>query len=92
MTTDSWEEQFVPFSGTNYVIAIKFDKISFLASAPSFEIPSQEYQYNANYLFEIFSENKGANGTGYFDENGILKLEFITEDSIKSLYFLPPKN
>ena len=27
MTTDSWEEQFVPFSGTNYVIAIKFDKI-----------------------------------------------------------------
>jgi len=68
------------------------DKISFLASAPSFEIPSSEYQYNANYLFEIFSENKGATGTGYFDENGILKLEFITEDSIKSLYFLPPKN
>ena len=68
------------------------DKISFQVSAPSFEIPSSEYQYNANYLFEIFSENKGATGTGYFDENGILKLEFTTEDSIKSLYYLPPKN
>ena len=68
------------------------DKISFQATAPSFEVPSSEYQYNANYLFEIFSENKGATGTGYFDENGILKLEFTTEDSIKSLYYLPPKN
>jgi hypothetical protein len=68
------------------------DKISFQATAPLFEIPSSEYQYNANYLFEIFSENKGAAGTGYFDENGILKLEFTTEDSIKSLYYLPPKN
>lgn len=68
------------------------DKISFQATAPLFEVPSSEYQYNANYLFEIFSENKGAIGTGYFDENGILKLEFTTEDSIKSLYYLPPKN
>ena len=68
------------------------DKISFQATAPLFEVPSSEYQYNANYLFEIFSENKGAAGTGYFDENGILKLEFTTEDSIKSLYYLPPKN
>jgi hypothetical protein len=68
------------------------DKISFQAPAPTFELPSSEYQYNANYLFEIFSENKGATGTGYFDENGILKLEFTTEDSIKSLYYLPPKN
>jgi hypothetical protein len=67
------------------------DKISFLAPAPSFEVPSSEYQYNANYLFEIFVENKGAQGTGCFDENGILKLEFI-EDSIKALYYLPPKN
>lgn len=67
------------------------DKISFQVNAPTFEVPSQEYQYNANYLFEIFGENKGAQGTGYFDENGILKLEFI-EDSIKALYYLPPKN
>ena len=67
------------------------DKISFLASAPSFELPSQEYQYNANYLFEIFSENKGTSGVGYFDENGILKLEFV-EENIKALYYLPPKN
>jgi len=68
------------------------DKISFQAPAPSFELSSSEYQFNANYLFEIFSENKGAVGIGYFDENGILKLEFTTEDSIKSLYYLPPKN
>jgi len=68
------------------------DKISFQAPAPSFELPSSEYQFNANYLFEIFTENKGAVGTGHFDENGILKLEFTTEDSIKSLYYLPPKN
>jgi len=27
MMTDNWEEQFIPFSGTNYVIGIKFDKI-----------------------------------------------------------------
>ena len=67
------------------------DKISFLAPAPTFEIPSSEYQYNANYLFEIFVENKGAQGTGCFDENGILKLEFI-EENIKALYYLPPKN
>ena len=67
------------------------DKISFQTPSAMFEIPSGEYQYNANYLFEIFGENKGAQGTGYFDENGILKLEFI-EDSIKALYYLPPKN
>jgi hypothetical protein len=56
------------------------------------ELPSPEFQFNANYLFEIFTENKGAQGTGYFDENGILKLEFIDENSIKALYYLPPKN
>ena len=67
------------------------DKISFMAPAPTFELPSSEYQYNANYLFEIFSENKGAEGVGYFDENGILKLEF-KEENIKALYYLPPKN
>lgn len=67
------------------------DKISFQTPSAMFEISSGEYQYNANYLFEIFGENKGAQGTGYFDENGILKLEFI-EDSIKALYYLPPKN
>jgi len=68
------------------------DKISFQADAPEFTIPSQEYQFNANYLFEIFTENKGADGTGYFDENGILKLEFTDKLSIKSTYYLPPKN
>ena len=68
------------------------DKISFQAPAPSFEVPSSEYQFNANYLFEIFSENKGAEGIGWFDENGILKLQFTTENSIKSSYYLPPKN
>jgi hypothetical protein len=68
------------------------DKISFQTPNAEMELPSQEFQYNANYLFEIFSENKGAEGIGYFDENGILKLEFNTEDSIKSLYYLPPKN
>ena len=67
------------------------DKISFQTPSATFEIASGEYQYNANYLFEIFGENKGAQGIGYFDENGILKLEFI-EDSIKALYYLPPKN
>ena len=68
------------------------DKISFQAPAPSFEVPSSEFQYNANYLFEIFTENKGATGTGYFDENGILKLVFEEENGIKALYYLPPKN
>jgi hypothetical protein len=68
------------------------DKISFQAAASKMEIPSSEFQFNANYLFEIFTENKGAQGTGYFDENGILKLEFIDESSIKALYYLPPKN
>jgi hypothetical protein len=56
------------------------------------ETPSSEFQYNANYLFEIFTENKGATGTGYFDENGILKLVFEEENGIKALYYLPPKN
>jgi hypothetical protein len=68
------------------------DKISFQSTDSIFSIPSDEYQFNANYLLEIFTENKGANGTGKFDENGILKLEFIDERNIKSLYYLPPKN
>ena len=68
------------------------DKISFQSTDSIFEIPSTEFQFNANYLLEIFTENKGANGTGKFDENGILKLEFIDERNIKSLYYLPPKN
>ncbi len=68
------------------------DKISFQTPNAEMELPSSEFQYNANYLFEIFTENKGAEGIGYFDENGILKLEFNTENSIKSTYYLPPKN
>jgi hypothetical protein len=68
------------------------DKISFQSTDSVFSIPSDEYQFNANYLLEIFTENKGADGTGKFDENGILKLEFIDERNIKSLYYLPPKN
>lgn len=68
------------------------DKISFQTPNAEMELPSQEFQFNANYLFEIFTENKGAKGTGYFDENGILKLEFIEENGIKALYYLPPKN
>jgi hypothetical protein len=67
------------------------DKISFQTPSAYMKVPSQEFQYNANYLFEIFSENKGVDGIGSFDENGILKLEFA-EDSIKALYYLPPKN
>jgi len=68
------------------------DKISFQSTDSIFEIPSTEFQFNANYLLEILTENKGAEGTGKFDENGILKLEFIDERNIKSLYYLPPKN
>ena len=68
------------------------DKISFQTPNAEMELPSQEFQYNANYLFEIFTENKGAEGIGWFDENGILKLQFTTENSIKSSYYLPPKN
>jgi hypothetical protein len=68
------------------------DKISFQTPNAEMELPSQEFQYNANYLFEIFVENKGAEGIGWFDENGILKLQFTTENSIKSTYYLPPKN
>ena len=68
------------------------DKISFQTPNAEMELPSQEFQYNANYLFEIFVENKGAEGVGWFDENGILKLQFTTENSIKSSYYLPPKN
>ena len=68
------------------------DKISFQSTDSIFSVPSDEYQFNANYLLEIFTENKGAEGTGMFDENGILKLEFIDERNIKSLYYLPPKN
>jgi hypothetical protein len=68
------------------------DKISFQSTDSIFEIPSAEFQFNANYLLEIFTENKGAEGTGKFDENGILKLEFIDNLNIKSTYYLPPKN
>jgi len=68
------------------------NKISFQAPADKMEIPSSEFLFNANYLLEIFATNKGATGTGYFDENGILKIEFIDEKNIKSLYYLPPKN
>jgi hypothetical protein len=68
------------------------DKISFQTPNAEMVLPSQEFQYNANYLFEIFTENKGAEGMGWFDENGILKLQFTTENSIKSSYYLPPKN
>ena len=68
------------------------DKISFQSTDSIFSVPSNEFQFNANYLLEIFTENKGADGTGKFDENGILKLEFIDERNIKSLYYLPPKN
>ena len=68
------------------------DKIIFQSTDSIFSVPSSEFQFNANYLLEIFTENKGADGTGKFDENGILKLEFIDERNIKSLYYLPPKN
>ena len=68
------------------------NKVAFQTSTSTFEIPSPEFLYNADYLLEIFANNKGANGMGYFDENGILKLEFIDEKEIKALYYLPPKN
>ena len=68
------------------------NKIAFQTSTSTFEIPSPEFLYNADYLLEIFATNKGTEGVGYFDENGILKLEFTDEKSIKALYYLPPKN
>ena len=68
------------------------NKVAFQTSTSTFETPSPEFLYNADYLLEIFANNKGANGTGYFDENGILKLEFTDEKEIKALYYLPPKN
>jgi len=68
------------------------NKIAFQTSTSTFEIPSPEFLYNADYLLEIFATNKGTDGVGYFDENGILKLEFTDEKSIKALYYLPPKN
>jgi hypothetical protein len=68
------------------------DKIDFQAPASEMAAPSSEFQYNANYLFAIFTENKGSQGNGWFDENGILKIEFIDENSIRSLYYLPPKD
>jgi hypothetical protein len=68
------------------------NKVAFQTSTSTFEIPSPEFLYNADYLLEIFANNKGAEGVGYFDENGILKLEFTDEKSIKALYYLPPKN
>jgi len=68
------------------------NKVAFQTSTSTFEIPSSVFLYNADYLLEIFANNKGTSGTGYFDENGILKLEFIDEKNIKALYYLPPKN
>jgi hypothetical protein len=68
------------------------DKISFQTEVTEMTLESPEFLYNAGYLFAIFNENKGAGGTGYFDENGILKLEFLSEENIKSTYYLPPKN
>jgi hypothetical protein len=68
------------------------NKVAFQTSTSTFEIPSPEFLYNADYLLEIFATNKGTEGVGYFDENGILKLEFTDEKSTKSLYYLPPKN
>ena len=68
------------------------NKVAFQTSTSTFEIPSPEFLYNADYLLEIFATNKGTDGVGYFDENGILKLEFTDEKSIKALYYLPPKN
>lgn len=67
------------------------DKISFYTIANEMPLPSPLFIYNANYIQEIFIENKGAEGNGWFDENGILKLEFIDERNIKSTYYLPPK-
>jgi hypothetical protein len=68
------------------------NKVAFQTSTSTFEVPSPEFLYNADYLLEIFATNKGTDGVGYFDENGILKLEFTDEKSIKALYYLPPKN
>jgi hypothetical protein len=68
------------------------NKVAFQTSTSTFKIPSPEFLYNADYLLEIFATNKGTDGVGYFDENGILKLEFTDEKSIKALYYLPPKN
>ena len=69
------------------------NKAAFRATATKMELPSSEYIYNADYILEILTTNKSADaqGTGYFDENGILKIEFIEKDT-KSLYYLPPKN
>lgn len=68
------------------------DKISFQTEVTEMPLASPEFLYNAGYLFAIFNENKNTDGTGYFDENGILKLEFLSEENIKSTYYLPPKN
>jgi hypothetical protein len=68
------------------------NKVAFQTSTSTFEVPSPEFLYNADYLLEIFATNKGTEGVGYFDENGILKLEFTDEKSTKALYYLPPKN
>ena len=68
------------------------NKVTFQTSTSTFDIASSAFLYNADYLLEIFANNKGADGNGYFDENGILKLEFIDERNIKALYYLPPKN
>ena len=68
------------------------NKVAFQTSTSTFEVPSSEFLYNADYLLEIFATNKGTEGVGYFDENGILKLEFTDEKSTKALYYLPPKN
>ena len=67
------------------------DMASFSVPALKIDSLSPQFTYNANYLLEIFSENKETTSTGWFDENGILKLEFIDKDNIKSLYYLPPK-
>jgi hypothetical protein len=67
------------------------DKIDFYTLASEMTLPSSAFVYNANYIQEIFVENKEATGKGWFDENGILKLEFINEKNIKSIYYLPPK-
>jgi hypothetical protein len=64
-------------------------RISFNTPATQMDIPSNAILFNANYIKEIFNNNKDfQTGTGYLSEEGLLKIHFTTENGISSIYYM----
>jgi hypothetical protein len=84
---DSTNSQVISFTIGN--IDAHSHKVNFTTPASKMDIPSNSIVFNANYLKEIFSNNRDfTKGLGYLSEEGLLKLDFWSETQIQSTYYM----